>query len=123
VEHPLPVGIVQGQADLLDNLDRFRQDDPLFGCSQVLEHLAQVVAGDEFHHNVEMGARLAKVVDLNDTGVTHPGGGACLLQEAFLEIGPPGELGMHDLDGHVTLQGDVAGLEHRPHAAFAQEAD
>ena len=40
MQNPMPVGVVKGQADLLDELYRFRQTDPLAPGPPILEPLA-----------------------------------------------------------------------------------
>jgi len=113
--------IVHSQGYLTDDLHGFIQGDPLSLGPEILQHVPEVCPTDEVHHDEEQRAFLTKVVDLDDARVVEARGGACFLEEALAEVGLVGHMGVHNLDGDVTLQGDVASLEDCTHASLTQE--
>ncbi len=121
VQHAPAMGVIQGPADLRDQLDGFREHDPISLGAQLVEHLLQVAAGDESHHDVEH-TRFARVEHLDDPGVLEAGSHNPLLQEALLEVWPVLQVGVHDLDGHLALQVGVVGAVNLSHSAAAQES-
>ena len=46
--------------------------------------------------------------------------GASFLQKPFAEPFLGGDIGVHDLDSHVAVQGEIMTQEYRTHAAFSE---
>ena len=90
--------------------------------AHVFEQFAEGTAGDKLHDDKEVTLGMAKVKDLDNAAVVEFGGGAGFLEEAVAEVRAPGDVGVHDLEGDVTQQGDVVGLKDGAHAPLAQEA-
>ncbi len=73
-----------------------------------MEHLAQRLAVDELHRDVDRGLVGADVVDRDDVRVVQGGGRARLLLETLAAIDVRGELRREDLDGHVAPEARIA---------------
>jgi hypothetical protein len=92
------------------------------GLLLLLQHVLERGAGDVLHHEIVEPAFALDAVDRDDVGVVELGGGLRLLLEALDDVRVLGDVGRQDLDGHLPVQGQVLGEEHRAHAALAEHA-
>jgi hypothetical protein len=71
---------------------------------------------DVLHREVDRAVVLALVEHGHDGRVGEPGGGPCLGSEPDDEVGVGGQIGMHDLERHDSIQPGVHCPVHRGHA-------
>ena len=81
------------------------------------DHLVKTTAVEEFHDDERLVLHLADLVDLNHVPMVDLGGGAGFAEEVVDELGILAQLAAHDLDRHVTPEGDIVGPVDRGHAA------
>ena len=106
-------------ADLADDVHRgLGVQPPLFA-----QHLPQVPALDELHHDEVQIAVLTGVEDLRDVRVTQGGGGTCLTDEPGHERRVVGVLLLEELDRHPPIESFVDRLVDRAHAAGGDAAN
>ena len=86
------------------------------------EPLAETLALDLVHDVVEQSIRVTRGVDGDDVGVTQPGDGAGLGQEAPADRLVRGELGVHRLDGDAAVERGVGGEKDDAHPPAPQLA-
>ena len=88
-----------------------------------LEHRAERLAFDEFHHEEGLALVFADEVDLDDVRVIERSHAARLAQEALLDPFIVGQgIGQH-LDRDVAIQGRFVALVDHTHAAAAEFGD
>jgi len=96
----------------------------------VADDVLQQVPGDELHDDVRLGMRLARgirprllagVVDTDDRGVRHARRRLRLEPEPRAEGAVCGQVGLEDLDGDRTTEGQVLSAVHGSHATPADE--
>ncbi|SCE11448.1 hypothetical protein GA0115242_122117 [Streptomyces sp. SolWspMP-5a-2] len=116
----LPVGVGEGGADLVGDVDDVvdRQRAPLV----VLQELAEVAAVEQLHHEVQDAVGLAEVVDDGHPAVLEGRRDPRLAPEALPQH--PGEglvvvraRGLEALDGDLSAERLVPGAPHLAHAA------
>ena len=85
------------------------------------DHLGQVGAGDEFHHQEMPLAGGFRVVDRHHVGMIEAGGGAGLAHEAIHGRGIGQQLGVDHLQRHGPLQDAMLGAVDRAHPPGTQQ--
>jgi hypothetical protein len=109
------VGVVEGLGGLDHDLPGFLGIEPALAD----DVLVQIGAVDEFKSQVKGAAVFAEAIDGDDVLMAQLGGAARLAAKALEHVGPGGEIGRQDLQGHRLLRLDIDGPINRPHAAGA----
>ena len=117
VDHPVPVGVVEGGGHLGGQAHRVAHRQLFLPAQPV----AQRLAVDERHDVVRGAVHLAAVDQAEDVRVLQRRDGLDLTQEA-LGADDGGQLGTQHLDGHLAPVLEVLGEVDRGHAALAQLA-
>ncbi len=107
------VGVAEGSRHLVGDLGGLHAVDVAVGSQDVGKGATLHVL---HRHEVGVGV-LAPVVHGDDVGVGQVGRGLGLAAEPLDEVRVGGELGEQHLDGHQTVEQQVAGQEHVGHAA------
>ena len=89
----------------------------------VLDPLRQRDAFDQFEHQGLPAVRLLEPVNRRDVGVIEGGEHLSLAPESGQAVRIEFEGAREHLERHVAIQFAVAGAEHLPHPADAQQAD
>ncbi len=86
--------------------------------------LLEVLALQELHRDEGRAVGVvAQVEDHHHVRVGHLGDRAGLALETGLQLGVVGDLGDHDLEGHVAVEHGVVGQVHLAHGALAEGAE
>ncbi len=118
MHHPVAMGEAQRRGHVRGDLRRSPRMQRTLGAHD----LRQAAALDVLHDD-EVGARLlAPVVDGHHVGVVEVGGGLGLAAEPLHEGGVLGVLGEEHLDGHGSVQQQVAGQVDVGHPPAGQAA-
>ena len=122
MDHAGAVGGGERRDDRLEQRQRLGRRHRGLGA----DHVAQGVAGDQLHHQVEGAALdvrvLALVEDVDDVGVREPGRGPGLALEAVGELRVVAEAAVHGLDRAHAVEADVDGLVDGGHPAARDPA-
>ena len=105
VDHAVLVGMLQAGGRLADVIARPAHRQRALAA----DHLGQVGAGDEFHHQEMPLAGGFRVVDRHHVGMIEAGGGAGLAHEAIHGRGIGQQLGVDHLQRHGPLQDAMLG--------------
>ena len=116
VDDALLVGVLEPASRLQDAIDRL----PNLQRPMILDDAGQVMALDVFHHQVVHALVLVGVVGRDDVGMRELGRRFHLAVESLDGLGPLHGRRGEDLDRHRAFHPPVPGLQHYPHAAFAQ---
>ncbi len=117
VDHPVPMGVVEGRRHLAGDLHGVLDGQLLFA----FQPLAQRLALDVGHHVVEQLTGSVRIMERQDVGVLKLGGHLDLPQEA-LRTQRGGQLGMQDLDRHRPVMLEILGQVYGRHSPVAQLA-
>jgi len=107
------VRVGQRVGDLAENSSHFHRSHR----TVLLQPLAQVVALDVRHHEVDEIVALFDGVDRNDVGVIQLRSRLRFAEEPLANIGPEAQFGRQYLDRNFPLQPLVARAVNDPHAA------
>ena len=118
VEDALVMGVLQGIADLLDDLDRLAG-----GERGVADEFLEVGAVHELHEEVEQVIPLAEVEDGDDVGMLEPCQGLRFTLEAQGEVGVMLRGAGEDLERHIAIEPGLPGVIHGTHASSSEQAN
>ena len=112
-----------GELEAVGDVHADLHDQRLVERLRLGDHLVEVLAADELHHDVGLALLLAEGVDLGDVGVVELGGGLRLAAEGGEELRRVAEAPQHHLDGDDAGERLVVGAVDAAHAAAAEAVE
>jgi len=112
MDDPVLVGIVKPVAHLLHEQELVLEEErPALG-----DHLLELLALEELHHDEQVPVHFGEVVDGDDVGVAQPRTGLGLPEEARAQLVGDLDVARDDLERDHAVEDRVVRLENRAHA-------
>ena len=119
VDDALFVRVIQGRSDLSQDVEDLLRGEGAVFAHAAVDFFPQVVPFDELHHQVMAALKRAKVVYLDDVGVTQGGDGLRFSLEAAVQLLITLQCPPQEFDRHHAAQCRVVAFVNFRHSTLA----